>query len=396
MLSTRQLFFLNQAQTSQIPMAIEISSAKGIYLHAPDGKYYIDLISGVSVSNIGHGNPEIIKAVKDQADKYLHLMVYGELIQSPQAHFSHALAKVLPETLNSVYLVNSGSEAIEGALKLAKRVTGRTEIIAFLNAYHGGTHGALSIMGGERWKTPFYPLLPCVSQLRFNNCDDIEKISEKTACVVMEPIQGEAGVILPEDEFVIKVRNRCDETGTLLIFDEIQTGFGRTGAMFAFENYNVVPDILVLAKAMGGGMPAGAFVSSNNLMGRLASDPELGHITTFGGHPVCAAAALAHLNFLSSNFELIEQADSKGQLFAKILRKHPKVKEIRHKGLLMAVDVDEDNIQENLIRRLINNGIISDGFLFRPSSFRISPPLTITISEIEDACSRIMKALDEN
>jgi len=394
MLTNRILFFLNQAQTSEIPLAIEVASAKGIYLYTPEGTRYTDLISGVSVSNTGHSNPVIIQAVKDQAEKYMHVMVYGELIQSPQALFSHTLAAILPESLNSVYLVNSGSEAIDGAIKLSRRFTNRSEIISFTNAYHGGTLGAVSIMGGERWKMPYYPLLPDVRQFNFNDFKELVQITNRTSCVVMEPVQAEAGVILPEPGFLQAVRKRCTETGALLVFDEIQTGFGRTGSMFAFEKYQVTPDILVLAKAMGGGMPAGAFIASREIMRSLSSQPELGHITTFGGHPVCAAAALAHLQYLREHHELIYEAEKKGNRFVRYLQDHPKVKEIRKSGLLLSVDVFEENIQENLIRRLLQQGIISDGFLFRPSSFRISPPLTISYDEIEETCLKIIKALE--
>jgi acetylornithine/succinyldiaminopimelate/putrescine aminotransferase len=374
-------------------MGLEISSAKGIYLYGPGGKDYIDLVSGVTVSNLGHQHPEIIRAVKDQADQYMHLMVYGELIQSPQVHLAKALAGVLPPQLHSTYFVTSGSEAIEGALKLAKRYTGRPEIAAFRNAYHGGTHGALSICGNEHLKNAFRPLVPSVSLMEFNNTDDLDQISETTACVVVETIQAEAGIILPEDGFLPALRRRCTETETLLVIDDIQMGMGRTGKMFSHEHFGIVPDILCLAKAFGGGMPLGAFISSREIMSSLTHDPELGHITTFGGHPVSCAAALASLHYLTSS-GIFESAGAKADIFIDRLSCHPKIKKIRHKGLMLGIDMETENDASKLMNNFIENGLIADLFLFRPQAFRIAPPLIITEEEIHLACDRIIKSLD--
>ena len=327
MISQRQLFLQHVGQTSENPSMLEIEKANGIYLYDKDGKEYIDLISGVSVSNLGHSHPAIIDAVKTQAEKHMHLLVYGELIQSPQVEFAKLLSQQLPNNLESTYFVNSGSEANEGALKLAKRHTGRTEIIAFKNAYHGGTHGVLSLMSDNYFSIAFRPLLPDIRFLDFNNEEDLEQISEKTACVIIEPIQGEAGIVLPQNNFLQKLQKKCNNKGALLIFDEIQTGFGRTGELFAFQKYNVKPDIITIAKAMGGGMPIGAFVSSKAIMYSLTNNPSLGHITTFGGHPVSTAAALANLKVLI-NDKIIENVNKKGECFLKLL-KHDKIKSIR-------------------------------------------------------------------
>ena len=348
MISQRQLFLEHVGQTSDFPLQLEIERAQGIYMFDRNDKSYIDLISGVSVSNLGHVHPKVVNAIKKQAEKYMHLMVYGEYIQTPQVEFAKKLTDLLPEKLNSVYFVNSGSEAIEGALKLAKRYTGRSEMISFKNAYHGSTHGALSVMGNEEFKNSFRPLLPDVNFINFNSIDDLKLISEKTACVLIEPIQGEAGIRLPKDSYLKKLRKKCDETGTLLIFDEIQTGFGRTGNLFAFQEYDVIPDIITIAKGMGGGMPIGAFVSSNDIMSSFKTNPILGHITTFGGHPVSCAAACASLDVII-NENIIEKVKSKGQLFKKHLN-HPEIKEIRGIGLFMAVELrDFSQVKEVII-----------------------------------------------
>ena len=394
MLTQRQLFFEYLALPSSKPLALEIINAEGIYLFDKDGKKYFDLVSGVSVSNIGHRHPKVIQAIHNQLDKYMHLMVYGKYIQTPQVRLAKVLSDNLPEKLNSTYFVNSGSEAVEGALKLAKRFTGRSEIVAFKNAYHGGTHGALSVMGHEDLKNAFRPLLPDIRFLEFNNFQDIDKISEKTACVIIEPIQAEAGVILPEKDFLKNIRNKCDKTGVLLIFDEIQMAFGRTGKLFCFENYNVVPDILCLAKSMGGGMPIGAFISSKEIMNSLTFNPELGHITTFGGHPVCCAAALANLEVLKKG-DIIKQATEKGDLFKEILHKHPLIKEIRKKGLMLSIELENSEQTDKVVKLFIKNGIVVDRFLFRNNAFRIAPPLIIKNKEIVEVSNIILSCLNK-
>lgn len=404
-MTNRQLFFNHLAQTSLSPPAVEIKSAKGIYLYGMDGKKYLDLISGIAVSNLGHGNPKITGAIKKQLGKHNHLMVYGEYILMPQVQYAKELLHYLPKKLNNIFFVNSGSEAIEGALKLAKRFTGRTEIIAFRNAYHGSTHGALSVMGDEKLKIPFRPLLPDIRFLEFNNENDLKQISFKTACVIVEPIQGEAGVILPKEingwekgrpktkNFLQLLRERCNQTDTLLIFDEIQTGMGRTGKLFAFEKYHAVPDILCLAKAFGGGMPLGAFVSSKEIMSTLSHHPALGHITTFGGHPLsCAAGRIALKEIVSKKLHLYSA--QKGKLFKKYLI-HPKIKEVRGEGLLLAVQFTSEEENKKIISRCIKNGVLADWFLFCPSAMRIAPPLTITENKIERACKIISKSINE-
>ena len=394
MITQRELFFQHIGLPSRIPIALEIERAEGIYLYDGDGKKYIDLVSGVSVSNIGHRHPEVVKAISDQVNKYMHLMVYGKYIQSPQVKLAKRLADLLPKSLNCTFFVNSGSEAIEGSLKLAKRFTARTEIIAFKNAYHGGTHGALSVLGNESLKNAFRPLLPDIRFLEFNTVSDLVNITKKTACVIVEPIQAEAGIIIPQNDYLIALRKRCDETDALLVFDEIQMAFGRTGKLFCFEHSGVVPDILAIAKAMGGGMPLGAFISSHDIMLSLASNPELGHITTFGGHPVSCAAALASLNVLTTT-DLVIKAEPKGNLFKNMLSKHTMIREIRQKGLMLAVELEKEEFTNKLVRILIRNGIVVDQFLFRPNAFRIAPPLTITEDEIAQACAAVLKSLDE-
>lgn len=394
MLTERALFFRHLAPTSDAPLALEIERAEGIYLYGPDGKSYIDLISGISVSSVGHRHPHVVKAITDQLGKYMHLMVFGEFIQSPQVRLAEKLASVLPPALQSCYFVNSGSEAIEGALKLAKRYTGRSKICSFRNAYHGSSHGALSVMGNESFKRAFRPLLPDVHQLEFNSMAEIIKIDKRTACVLIEPIQGEAGVIPATAEFLVALRKRCDETGALLIFDEIQTGFGRTGKLFAFEHYGVIPDIITLAKAMGGGMPIGAFISSPLIMNTLSYSPVLGHITTFGGHPVSCAAAMATLEVLIAE-NLPEQVKEKEMLFRELLSGHPLVKEMRSGGLLMALELPDYETNKLVIDKAIEKGVILDWFLFNPQSMRIAPPLIITKDQITAVCRTILEAMDE-
>ena len=394
MLSKRQLFLNHVAQTSDSPLMLEVEKAEGVYLFGPNGEKHFDLISGVSVSNVGHSHPKVVDAVKQQVDKYMHLMVYGEFIQNPQVQLATKLASLLPKSLDSVYFLNSGSEAIEGAMKLAKRYTGRTEIISFKNAYHGSTQGSLSIMGGEMFKQAFRPLLPDVRHLEYNNIEQLSQITSKTACVIVEPIQGEAGVVLPKDNYLNQLRERCTKVGALLVFDEIQTGLGRTGKMFAFENFNVSPDILVLAKALGGGMPLGAFIASKEIMWSLTNNPVLGHITTFGGHPVSCTAALASINVIIDE-NLIDTVSKKEKIFRDILEKHPLVKEVRSKGLLMAVELGSFDKMIKLVKFGVEKGFITDWFLFCDTSFRISPPLTITDEECRLAAELIVKGLNE-
>ena len=381
-------------QTSTDPMCLEIERAIGIRLYDSQGISYIDLISGVSVSNIGHAHPAVTEAIRQQAECYSHLMVYGEFIQAPQVQYAAHLAAQLPESLQTVYFVNSGSEAIEAALKLAKRITGRRELIGFKHAYHGSTHGALSLIGDESFKRSFRPLLPCVKQIRFNQTQDLCHITTATAAVLVEPVMAEAGVVVPESDFLQALRDRCTQTGTLLIFDEVQTGFGRTGALFAFQKYGVVPDILCLAKALGGGMPLGAIVADGLLMKAWQSHPALGHITTFGGHPVCCAAGMAACQqILAGN--LIEQVGEKGALFRRRLAHHRYIKEIRGTGLLLACELGSEEMVKRFIRLAIGEGIVTDTFLFCGSAFRISPPLTITFEEIDEACEKIEKAINQ-
>lgn len=393
MTSHKQLFLKHFGQTSGNPLAFEIEKAQGIYLFSSSGEKYIDLISGVCVSNLGHNHPEVVNAIKDQADKHLHLMVYGELVQKPQIELVKLLTDNLPENLNSVYLVNSGSEAVEGAMKLAKRITGRYEIVAFRNSYHGGTHGALSILGDESYKDAFRPLVPSVRFLDFNRKDQLDQISTETACVVVEPVQAEAGVIVPANDFLTELKKRCLKTGSLLIFDEVQTGFGRTGSLFAFGQFNVLPDILVLAKAFGGGMPLGAFVSSYENMSQLKTNPSLGHITTFGGHPVSCAAAYAALQVLL-NEEIVSDVIRKGELFKKLVC-HKAIKEFRGMGLFFAVELINPDHAKRLIDLAPQKGFLLDSFLFRPDSFRIAPPLNISDDEIVMVSNRLVELIEE-
>ena len=383
-------------QTSPSPLMIAVERAEGVFFYTPEGKPYYDLVSGVSVSNVGHANRAVVEAVKQQAERYMHVMVYGELLERPQVDYAEAVAALLPEGLRSVYFLNSGAEAVEGALKLAKRYTGRTEMISMRRAYHGSTHGAMSMMGapeGEEWKGAFRPLLPDTKAITFNDFDALASITERTACVLCEPVQGEAGVRLPSEGYLQALRARCTEVGALLIFDEIQTGMGRTGAMFASLKYGVTPDIICLAKAFGGGMPLGAFVSTNEIMSSLSHDPVLGHITTFGGHPVCCAAGLAALRYLLDN-GVVEQVERKGALYESLLCSHSAVKEIRRSGLLLAVELGDSAKMFRMMELFAEEGIMSDWFLFCDTAFRISPPLVISDDEIRDSAAIILRCLD--
>jgi acetylornithine/succinyldiaminopimelate/putrescine aminotransferase len=391
-MNNRQIFLRNMAQTSDSPIGLEIEKAEGIYLYDKAGKKYIDLISGISVSSLGHNNEFIKDAIKKQLDKHLHLMVYGEYVQNSQVELAKLLTDNLPEKLDSAYFVNSGSEAVEGAMKLAKRFTGRPEVISFKNAYHGSSHGALSIMGNEYYKDSFRPLLPDVRFLKFNDLADLNNITKKTACVIIEPVQGEAGVIVPDNQYISTLRKKCMETGALLIFDEIQTGMGRTGKLFAFEHFNVIPDILLLAKAFGGGMPLGTFISSYEIMKSLSSDPVLGHITTFGGNPVCCAAGHAAMKFLIDS-EIIETVKHKEELFLINIDKSNNIKEIRSKGLLIAIELLNAEMVQKTIKICLAEGLITDWFLFNDCSLRVAPPLIISDEEIVASCKIINKAL---
>ena len=393
----RRQFLANVAQTSPSPMLVEVERAEGVFFYTPEGKRYFDLVSGVSVSNVGHANRDVVEAVKNQAERYMHIMVYGEMVERPQVEYAVEIAEALPAPLESVYFLNSGAEAVEGALKLAKRYTHRTEMISMRRAYHGSTHGAMSMMGepeGEEWKNAFRPLLPDCKALDFNSFDDLQQITEKTACVLCEPVQGEAGVRPPKEGYLQALRKRCSEVGALLIFDEIQTGMGRTGEMFACTKYGVTPDIICLAKAFGGGMPLGAFVSSKEIMDSLQENPTLGHITTFGGHPVCCAAGLAALDYLEQN-HIVEQVEAKGALYEELLADHPAVCEIRRSGLLLAVELGSSERMFRMMELFAEKGIMSDWFLFCDTAFRISPPLVISEEEIRDSVRIIREALDE-
>ena len=393
-LTNKQLFHNYLGQTSAFPMGVEVSRAENIYLYGPDGKKYIDLISGIAVSTLGHNYPKIVQAVKDQAEKHMHVMVYGEFVQSPQVQLAGAIAGTLPEKLDNVFFVNSGSEAIEGAMKLAKRYTGRPKIIACKNAYHGATHGALSLSSEEIFKQAFMPLLPGIGHIHHGRELDLDQIDDDTAAVVIEPVQGEGGIRIASADYFKKLRKKCDETGALLVFDEIQTGFGRTGKFWALEHFGVVPDIVTTAKGMGGGMPLGAFISSREIMSALQANPVLGHITTFGGHPVSCAASLATLNVLQET-KIFELADEKADLF-KIYLKHEKIKEIRNLGLMMAVQFDSFDQVQRIIHKCTELGLITDWFLFCDDAIRIAPPLIITDEQIKEACDILIQAIDSS
>ncbi len=392
MISTRQLFFANMAQTTNAPLGIEVERAKGNYIYTTEGKKLLDLISGISVSNVGHLHPHVVAAIHKQLEKHMHLQVYGEFIQAVQVELAGKLLDKLPKSFQSVYLVNSGSEAIEGALKLAKRYTGRYEVIAFKNAYHGSTNGALSVMGNEEFKQAFRPLMPGIKHFEFNNEDVLENITAKTAGVIIEPIQGEAGYIPAKKSFLVKLKARCKEVGALLIFDEIQTGMGRSGHWFAMLGYGVTPNIVVLAKGLGGGMPIGAFISSKKIMDVLKQNPILGHITTFGGHPLSCAAAKAAIEVIEDE-NLMDGVFEKEALFRKLLV-HPEIKSISGTGLMLAVELQSFEKVEATMHRCLENGLITDWFLFNSKSLRIAPPLTISLKEIEMACGVILTCLD--
>ena len=394
MATNRQLFLSHVAQTSTAPLMLEIERAQGMYMYDVSGKKYLDLIAGISVSNLGHSHPAVVNAVKEQAEKYMHLMVYGEFVESPQVKYAKRLTEFLPANLDNVYFTNSGAEATEGAMKLAKRISGRTQFVSFKNAYHGSTQGALSILGDEYFKRKFRPLLSDTLQLEYNSEKDLEKISKRTAAVIIEPVQAESGITVPAKKFIQALRKKCDETGALLIFDEAQTGLGRTGKMFAFEHYGVFPDILLLAKALGGGMPLGAFISSKERMSLLSENPVLGHITTFGGHPVCCAAGLAAFNVLIEE-NLTSQVDAKGKLFDELLV-HPKIKSKHRIGLMMALESESFDQNKKIIDRCIEHGVLTDWFLFAPHYMRIAPPLIITEEKIKFACKVILESISES
>lgn len=392
----RKQFLSHVGQTSPSPMLVEVERAEGVYFYTPEGKRYYDLIAGVSVSNVGHANPAVVKAVQEQAANYMHVMVYGELVETPQVQYAKLLAEHLPADIDSIYFLNSGAEAVEGALKLAKRFTGRTELISMRRAYHGSTHGAMSMMGqpeGEEWKQAFRPLLPDVQSLEFNDFEELQRITRRTAAVLVEPVQGEAGVRPPVKGYLEALRRRCDEVGALLIFDEIQVGMGRTGSMFASTHYGVTPDIICLAKALGGGMPLGAFAARHEIMDTLQVNPVLGHITTFGGHPVCCAAGLAAMKYLLDE-KVLQGVEAKGARYESLLKDHSAVKEVRRAGLLLAVELGRSDRLYRIMEIFKEVGILSDWFLFCDTAFRISPPLVITEAEILESVLLIREALD--
>jgi acetylornithine/N-succinyldiaminopimelate aminotransferase len=388
---TNRLFLRHVAQTSPNPLGLEIIKAEGHYLYDRSGKVYLDLIGGISVCNTGHRHPRVVQAVKDQADRYFHLLVYGELVQSPQVDYASLLASHLPPSLDSVYFTNSGAEAAEGAMKLAKRVTGRPEIVAFRQSYHGSTQGALSIMGDEYWRNAFRPLLPGIRHVEYNSATALEAITTHTACVIVETVQAERGVYTPDKTWLQQLRRRCDATGALLVFDEIQAGFGRTGTLWGFERYGVVPDILLLGKALGGGLPMGAFIAGRERMWTLTGDPVLGHITTFGGHPLCCAAGLAAMEVLLES-GWIAQVAQKEALFRRLLV-HPDIRAVRSCGLLIAVEFDTFETSKRIIDACIASGLLTDWYLFAPQCLRIAPPLSITEELIEKACSIILSSI---
>lgn len=386
-------FLKYQAQTTPHPLGLAVTSAKGSYIYDTENSAHLDFVAGVSACSVGHCHPEVVSAIKEQAEKYLHVMVYGEYIQEPAVTYCKKLVSLLPKNLESVYLVNSGTEAIEGALKLARRVTGRSEIIAAKHAYHGNTMGSLSLLGLEERKSAFRPLIPAVRFITFNNDDDLNKITSNTAAVILETIQGGAGFIMPKNDYLAKIRKRCNETGTQLILDEIQPGFGRTGKLFAFEHFNCTPDILVVGKGMAGGLPVGAFISSRSKMKQLQDHPKLGHITTFGGNPVIAAASLATLNIITNN-SLVQDTLAKESLFRKLLV-HQLITEIRGKGLMLALILKSADIADKLVLTAAKKGLILFWLLFEKKAVRITPPLTITNAEIEKGCGIILEILNE-
>ena len=392
-MTQRQLFLNHVGQTSEAPLALEIVKAKGSTMWDVNGKTYIDLIAGISVCNIGHSHPKVIEAIKNQVEDYMHIMVYGELVEGPQVAYAKKLVDLLPADLNAIFFTASGSEATEGAMKLAKRFTGRTQIISFKNSYHGSTQGALSLMGDEYWRNAFRPLLPDTLQLNYNSFKDLDAITERTACVVAETIQAEAGVLVPQNNWLTALRERCTVTGTLLVLDEIQSAFGRNGSLFAFEQFNIVPDILLLGKALGGGMPLGAFVADKKIMDSLTHNPVLGHINTFGGHPVSCAAGLAALNVLLDD-NLINSVKEKEELFTSLLH-HPAIKAVRSRGLMLAVEFENFETNKKVIDALIEQGVFTDWFLFASNCLRIVPPLVITNEEIISACAILQGVLNK-
>ena len=392
-MNNRQLFLNHVGQTSEAPLCLNIVKAEGSKMWDADGKEFIDLIAGISVCNIGHRHPAVIDAIKKQADQYLHIMVYGELVENPQVEYASLIAKHLPPSLNSIFYTASGSEATEGAMKLAKRFTNRTQIVSFKNSYHGSTQGALSIMGSEYWQQAFRPLLPGIKQLNYNSFEDLEEINEQTACVIAETVQAEAGVNVPDKSWMIALRNKCTEKGVLLVLDEIQCGFGRNGSLWAFEQFNIVPDILLLGKALGGGMPLGAFVSDKRIMNSLTNNPVLGHINTFGGHPVSCAAGLAAMKYLLES-KIIEAVKSKEKLFLSLLQ-HQQIKKVNSFGLMIAVTFDSFELNKKIIDNLIEKGIFTDWFLFASNCLRIAPPLNISDKDITTACNIIIEVLNE-
>ena len=386
-------FFTYQAQTSPHPLALEVSHAKGSYIYDKDGNAHLDFVAGVSACSLGHGHPRVVEAIKAQVDQYMHVMVYGEYVQEPAVSYTKLLASLLPKNLSTTYLVNSGTEAMEGALKLARRHTGRSQIIAAKNAYHGNTMGSLSLMTYEERKGAFRPLIPDVGFIEFNSENDLEQITERTAAVVLETIQGGAGFIVPQNGYLEKVRKRCNEVGALLVLDEIQPGFGRTGKLFAFEHFNCVPDIMVIGKGMASGLPVGAFVASHELMSDLMDQPKLGHITTFGGNPVIAAASLATLKEITET-NLMEQTLEKEKLFRKLLQ-HPLIEEVRGKGLMLAPIMKNKEIANYVVLEAAKKGLILFWLLFEQRAVRISPPLTISMKEIEEGCDVILGILND-
>lgn len=392
-MNLRKLFLTHVAQTSPEPMGLEIQDASGVYLYDQHGKKYMDLISGIGVSVLGHQHPAVVEAVQGQAEKYMHTLVYGEFILSPQVQYAHRLTEQLDPSLNSVYFVNSGAEATEGAIKLARRYTGRPDVISCYQSYHGSTTGAMALNSDRYFTQPYRPFMPGVKHIHFNSKSDLKKITDKTAAVIVEPVQAERGVYVPEDAYLKALRERTNETGTLLIFDEIQTGFGRTGYLFAHQKYGVVPDIMLIAKGMGGGMPIGAFISDQTIMQSFAENPVLGHLTTFGGHPVNCAAALATLEVLLDE-ELIQAVESKEEML-KAKFAHPRVKELRTAGLWAAIEVESAEVLHTIIARCLEVGLIVDWFLFNEKSIRLAPPLTITNDELSKACDKIIRILNE-
>ena len=390
-MTNRQLFLNHVGQTSEAPLCLNIVGAEGSKMWDADGKEYIDLIAGIGVCHVGHRHSEVVNAIKKQADKYLHIMVYGELVENPQVEYAALLSEHLPENLNAVFYTASGSEATEGAMKLAKRFTGRQQIISFKNSYHGSTQGALSVMGSEYWQQAFRPLLPGITQLRYNNFGDLQQITDEVACVIAETIQAEAGVIQPANGWLKALQERCTETGALLVLDEIQCGFGRNGSLWAFEQFDVVPDILLLGKALGGGMPLGAFVSDKKIMDSFTSNPVLGHINTFGGHPVSCAAGLAAFKVLV-NENMISGVSGKEKLFRSLLT-HPAIKNISSAGLMMAVEFEDFTANKRIIDAAIEKGVFTDWFLFASHALRICPPLNISDDDIREACRRINSVL---